>query len=62
MQTAIMLKTFWELRNNIMHDQKFVVSKKEFISFTDIGLRIMKILNNKKNEILEGKMEHIGLN
>ena len=61
-ETTLMLKKFWSLRNNVVHNQNYTLSKKDFMSFTDIGLRIMKILNNKKNENLDGRMEHIGLN
>ena len=61
-ETTLMLKKFWDLRNKVVHNQDYILSKKDFMSFTDIGLRIMKILNNIKNEKLDGKMKHIGLN
>jgi uncharacterized protein YutE (UPF0331/DUF86 family) len=61
-ETTLMLKKFWDLRNKVIHNQDYILSKKDFMSFIDIGLRIMKILNNIKNEKLDGKMKHIGLN
>lgn len=61
-ETTYMLKRFWEVRNNVVHNHSIQIDKKDFMSFIDIGIRILKILINIKNDKLDGKMEHYVMN
>ncbi|CAM1350170.1 conserved hypothetical protein [Tenacibaculum ascidiaceicola] len=42
--TAKSLQKFWKLRNELIHNHKFEIKKKDFIAFNDIGIRVLKIL------------------
>jgi uncharacterized protein YutE (UPF0331/DUF86 family) len=41
-----LVKRFWLFRNKIVHSVSFNVTDSELLSFTDIGLRIIKILKS----------------
>lgn len=49
-----LLRQFWIFRNNIVHSISYVVTKQEFLSFADIGLRVLKILKTIQNNISDG--------
>lgn len=61
-ETSNLLIKFWSLRNKVIHDPNIHIDKKEFISFTDIGIRILRILKAIKNNKLDGKLPHQGMN
>ncbi|KGL58419.1 hypothetical protein [Polaribacter sp. Hel1_85] len=61
-ETSDLLKSFWNLRNKTVHNHNFEIEKKEFISFTDVGIRILRILKIIRNNKLDGKLPHYGLN
>ncbi|MCG8806539.1 hypothetical protein G1K75_12860 [Tenacibaculum finnmarkense] len=48
-ETSNLLRKFWNLRNQAIHDHNFQIDRKDFMSFTDIGIRILKILKTMKN-------------
>ena len=45
MELTLLLRKFWMFRNGIVHAIKYDISEKEFKSFVDIGVRILRILN-----------------
>lgn len=46
-----MLRQFWIFRNNIVHAVKYTVTEIEFLSFMDIGLKVLKILRTIQNNL-----------
>ena len=46
-----MLRQFWIFRNNIVHAVKYTVTEIEFLSFMDIGLKVLKILKTIQNNL-----------
>lgn len=61
--TATLLRKFWNLRNQLIHDHKFEIQKMDFIAFNDIGIRILKILKVIKKDLPDGEegLPHYGL-
>jgi len=49
-----LLNEFWSFRNQIVHSTTRVTTEEELLSFTDIGLRIIKILNVLQNNLISG--------
>ncbi len=49
-----LLRQFWIFRNNIVHAVRYSVTEKEFLSFADIGIRVLKILKALQNNISDG--------
>ncbi|WP_298419421.1 hypothetical protein [uncultured Kordia sp.] len=60
-ETSSLLRKFWNLRNKAIHDHNFRIDKKDFMSFTDIGIRILKILKTIKNNNQDGKLPIYGM-
>ena len=60
-ETSNLLRKFWTLRNRAIHDHNFQIDRKDFMSFTDIGIRILKILKTIKNNKLDGKLPIYGM-
>ncbi|WP_299244150.1 hypothetical protein [uncultured Aquimarina sp.] len=60
-ETSDLLRKFWNLRNKAIHDHSFKIDRKDFTSFADIGIRILKILKTIKNNKLDGKLPIYGI-
>jgi len=54
------LLRFFSIRNTAVHNHNITINKFEFLSFQDIGMRILKILENIENKNSEG-LQHYGL-
>jgi hypothetical protein len=50
MEQTTLLRQFWIFRNSIVHAVKYNVTELEFISFIDIGIKILKILRSIENK------------
>lgn len=61
--TNKLLRKFWNLRNELIHNHKFEIQKMEFIAFNDIGIRILKILKVLKKGLSDEDegLPHYGL-
>lgn len=44
LEFTFLLRKFWIFRNGVVHAEKYEISEKEFKSFVDIGIRILRIL------------------
>lgn len=56
-QTFYLIKSFWEMRNKVMHNHKYFINEKDFQTFSDIGERIIKILDVIQSN-LDKKLSH----
>ncbi|NVN96012.1 MAG: hypothetical protein HXX18_12090 [Bacteroidetes bacterium] len=56
LELTSLLKQFWTFRNNIVHAVNYTVTEKEFLAFTDIGIRVLKILKALQNNINDGTL------
>ncbi|MCD4670270.1 MAG: hypothetical protein K8S14_07480 [Actinomycetia bacterium] len=55
--TFILIKKFWNIRNKVVHGYNTRLTKQEMLSFLDIGLRVLKILETVYDKISEGSLE-----
>ena len=56
-----LLKTFWEMRNKIIHDHNITFSDRDYMSFVDIGIRILKVLKTIQFNKMDGKLPYYGI-
>jgi len=56
-----LLRQFWIFRNNIVHAVSYTVTEKEFLSFADIGIRVLKIIKTLQNNISDGTVKIVVL-
>ena len=62
-ETAHMIKNFWFIRNNIIHNPTIHLDEKEYLSISDSGIRILNILVAIDKNIQDENQElpHYGL-
>lgn len=56
-ETSLLIQKFWNIRNKVVHGYNTRLSKKEMLSFLDIGLRVLRILKTVYDKISEGSLE-----
>ena len=61
-ETFDLLRKFWNLRNQTIHNHNFEIDNSEYTSFTDIGIRILKILRTIKNNRLNQGEQYVVMN
>jgi uncharacterized protein YutE (UPF0331/DUF86 family) len=52
-ETWKLLRQFWQVRNNVVHSTSSM-SDNEMLAFSDLGLRLLKILNTTEDTQLQG--------
>jgi uncharacterized protein YutE (UPF0331/DUF86 family) len=56
-ETTNLLKQFWKTRNTVVHgNNSITVTEKDMLAFSDIGIRLLKILKNLENNLSDGKV------
>jgi uncharacterized protein YutE (UPF0331/DUF86 family) len=56
-ETANLLKQFWKTRNTVVHGHNSIeVTEKDMLAFSDIGIRLLKILKNLENNLSNDKV------
>lgn len=57
-ETTELLKQFWRIRNQFVHGHKLIeITDKDILAFSDIGIRLLRILKNMENDLKEDKVK-----
>ncbi len=57
-ETTNLLKHFWKIRNQFVHGYKLIeITDKDILAFSDIGIRLLRILKNLENNINDEKVK-----